>query len=371
MNNQPAPAIRYSALLALLMCLSGGVLADQSYDHFEHGFELDGAHQYVECESCHRAGLFQGTPRECQTCHDGSGFYAKSAASISHIATTEFCDSCHISADWVSITLVDHTQVLGNCSSCHNNTGVFAQGTPAGHIQTNAECDLCHNDTFFLPAFFNHDDISSGCVTCHNGVDATGKNAAHIISTDVCEDCHTVDFWQPVVRVDHTQVIGSCASCHNGVIAMGKNAGHIVSDDNCDNCHSTAAWLPAVFDHASVAPGTCSSCHDGTTATGQNVGHFTTSAECDECHATDFWLPDMFAHTTLSFEPLDHAANLECVECHTSNSEVVVWEAPVYQPDCAGCHFNDYRPGVDDHNGIALDRDCSGSGCHSISDNEW
>ena len=359
------------ALLVSMLALTHVALANEDYDHFEHGFDLDGAHQFVECESCHRTGVFQGTPRDCQVCHDGSGLYAKSAASFGHIPTTEFCDSCHTTSDWASIVEVDHAQVIGRCSSCHNNTGLFAQGTPTNHIQTNAECDLCHTDFAFLPALFNHDDINSGCITCHNGSDATGKSQAHIITTDVCEDCHTVDFWAPVIRVDHTQVIGSCFSCHNGVTATGKNMGHIASGDNCDDCHSTAAWLPAVFDHASVSPGTCSSCHNGTTATGQNQGHFITIAECDDCHTRDFWLPSIFAHSTLAFEPLDHRGNFDCTECHTGNSEVVAWETPIYQPDCAGCHFDTYRPGVDDHNGIDLDRDCSGSGCHSISDNEW
>jgi hypothetical protein len=44
---------------------------------------------------------------------------------------------------------VDHFQVLGVCSSCHN--GTTARGQHVGHIPTVSECDACHNTTAFRP----------------------------------------------------------------------------------------------------------------------------------------------------------------------------------------------------------------------------
>jgi cytochrome c556 len=38
---------------------------------------------------------------------------------------------------------IDHAQVLGSCSSCHN--GLIAIGKPPQHVVTTAECDSCHN----------------------------------------------------------------------------------------------------------------------------------------------------------------------------------------------------------------------------------
>ena len=73
----------------------------------------------------------------------------------------------------------------------------------------------------------------------------------------------------------------------------------------------------------------------------------------------------------LGYEPLDHAGNFACTQCHTNNSEVIIWPTPAYQPDCAGCHANDYDNGEDDHNGVSNDRNCATSGCHSISAREW
>jgi len=63
--------------------------------------------------------------------------------------------------------------------------------------------------------------------------------------------------------------------------------------------------------------------------------------------------------------------DLACTRCHLANSDAVQWPTPAYMPDCAGCHFNDYRPGVDKHNGIAADRNCASSGCHRITEREW
>ena len=123
-------------------------------------------------------------------------------------------------------------------------------------------------------------------------------------------------------------------------------------------------------DHNEVL-GICSACHDGNIATGKNNGHFTTNRECDECHTTNTWIPHIYMHSGLTYEPLDHQGNFACTECHQANSEVIQWPTPLYQPDCAGCHFTTYRPGVDKHRGIDNDRNCADSGCHSISANEW
>ncbi len=401
----------------LLLC-AVSTHAMERADHFGFGFDLDGAHREVACESCHLRGVFKSTPRECGYCHDGTGIYASSFRSFNHPLTTENCEACHGTTNWVSVLAVEHGEVLGNCSGCHN--GRQAQGLPPGHIQTTEECDACHNDTTWQGVLFNHDGITGGCASCHDGRTATGKSPRHILTTDVCEDCHSVSFWSPALTVDHGQILGSCADCHDGVTATGKHPQHITSSSACDDCHTTSAWTPAVFDHGSVAPGTCNGCHDGFTATGKppghiatnascdachstiawlparfdhdnvtpgtcngchdgitatgmNPGHFVTNASCDTCHSTDFWSPDIFAHTSPGY-PGDHAGNLQCRDCHRANSEAVTWTAPAYQPDCAGCHAGDFRSGPhkkhenpDVRYTVGELRDCTGA-CHVYTD---
>jgi hypothetical protein len=218
--------------------------------------------------------------------------------------------------------LVDHTQVIGTCFSCHD--GTTATGKNPTHITSGNNCDDCHTTNAWIPANFDHTNITNNCISCHNGTDATGKHPTHINTTDICEDCHSKITWVPVTTVDHAQVLGSCSSCH-----------------------------------------------DGNTATGKDPGHFVTNLECNECHTTNVWIPHIYQHMGLGYEPLDHAGNFACTRCHQGNSENVNWPAPAYIPDCAGCHFNDYATGEDDHRGINNDRNCADSGCHSISDGGW
>ena len=398
---------------------SHALAASERYDHFALGFDLDGAHREVACESCHARGVFKGTPRECGSCHDGTGIHADSSQSLNHPLTTENCEACHITSNWVAMGVVDHGEVLGSCSSCHNGRG--AQGLPMVHIQTTEECDSCHTDLAWSSVTFDHGGITGGCSSCHDGRQATGRSAQHILTTDICEDCHSVSVWSPALTVDHAQTQGACGSCHDGRTAPGKHPLHITSSNQCDDCHTTDAWIPAVFDHAAVSPGSCASCHDGTTATGKhtlhlatgascdvchstiawipavfdhtgvspgsctschdgitatgmNPGHFMTTVSCDTCHSTDFWLPDSFTHSSPAY-PGDHAGGLICTDCHQGNAEQVAWTSPAYQPTCAGCHANDFKPGPhkkhenpDSSYQLSEIGDCTGS-CHIYTDN--
>ena len=165
------------------------------------------------------------------------------------------------------------------------------------HIATSEQCDNCHQTNGWIPAFFDHINVTGNCVGCHNGIDAVGKSASHIQTTTICEDCHTTDFFAPVVTVDHTQVIGTCSSCHNGTIAIGKHPSHITSGDTCDDCHTTNGWVPANFDHVDIT-GNCFSCHNGTEAIGKNPTHIQTTNICEDCHNSVLFAPaDRVDHT--------------------------------------------------------------------------
>ena len=213
--------------------------------------------------------------------------------------------------------------------------------------------------------------VTGNCVSCHNGVTATGKQAGHPPTSERCEDCHTTVTWSNA-RFDHADVTGSCTSCHNGSTAQGKSASHLITSADCGDCHSTLAWSPATFDHTSVT-GNCASCHNGTTATGKHPQHFITGLDCSSCHLTSRWIPDNFQHDSPSY-PGDHARDLACSQCHQGNSQAAAWTQPSYQPDCAGCHANDFKP--DAHKKVdgptilytvSELRDCSGA-CHRFTD---
>lgn len=286
----------------------------------------------------------------CISCHDNVTATGKSD---NHMATTDNCETCHVTSTWNLQLLIDHTQVLGECVSCHD--GAIASGMSATHIETSDACDACHSTTAWMPAStepgtpggggntkpVDHIATTDLCETCHtNGTDQppttvdhnqvfgtcddchvkpathleTGRQcsvchttdawipalseipteqpAGHIATTNVCSACHDPDAWLPAT-VDHTQVIGSCVSCHNGVVASGKTELHMPTSDHCETCHIPGEpWVIYLtpVDHTQVI-GTCESCHDGDIATGMSATHMVTSDPCDACHTVDAWIP--------------------------------------------------------------------------------
>jgi hypothetical protein len=88
----------------------------------------------------------------------------------------------------------------------------------------------------------------------------------------------------------------------------------------------------------------------------------------------------VFSHQSINY-PGDHRQALGCTDCHGANSEIVTWDSPSFQPDCAGCHAGDYveRKHESSSGGtesVSLNRDCSGachekSSFHRVTDREW
>lgn len=294
-----------------------------SLDHLATGFPLTGSHERVPCESCHVGGVFRGTPRECGTCHSGGGIWQATRKSPNHIPSSERCGDCHLTTTW-AVARFDHSQVMGDCSSCHN--GAIAEGKHAHHVPSPDDCQLCHGTMSWVPA-----------------------------------------------RFDHAGIVSGCFACHNGTFAEGKPSDHIPSSNDCEGCHDTRSWGTGVgFDHAGITDG-CGGCHNGTTATGTPAGHFVTSLECNACHGTVGWMPVRFSHSSPSY-PGDHAGRLGCQDCHLGNSEALPWRFAAYQPDCAACHADDFRP--DPHRKsenpeirytVSELRDCTGA-CHVYTD---
>lgn len=135
--------------IALLGCLILTTLAAGSaelppikvidrYDHIATGFVLDGRHAEIGCDTCHAKAVFRGTPRTCATCHNNVRAEGKT---FRHIPTTDACETCHTTRDWLTARF-DHSGVVTNCVSCHN--GFLAPGKTANHPPTSNQCQDCH-----------------------------------------------------------------------------------------------------------------------------------------------------------------------------------------------------------------------------------
>lgn len=332
----------------------------RNFDHHQTGFPLTGMHTAAPCESCHRNGVFKGTPTQCALCHTQGSGRANTAKPPMHIPTNAACDQCHDTRRFAGARY-DHSGVTpGGCARCHN--GQMASGKPGNHVVTSSSCDACHSTRAWRPATFDHAMVTPGtCATCHR------KPANHVMTTAACDSCHRTTAWRPA-RFDHATVTQECGICHNGVTATGKPSNHVVTTASCGNCHGTTLWKPARFDHATATAGTCGGCHNGVNATGKPGNHFITSRSCDQCHTITRWRPaTSYRHTSALF-PGQHNSSVTCNQCHTGNGETVTWPFAAYQPDCAACHANRYKPDphkkADGTRYTVLElRNCAGS-CH-------
>lgn len=175
------------------------------YEQSHPAFLLDGAHlstgKCQTCSTCHRAGIFMGTPKSCVACHNGDPARVTVGRSAAHIPTGLIeCNMCHRTTSFTVNTGMDHTTVTNQrCDSCHNGsyTAYGAKTKSATHISTMADCTTCHAVTSWgVDHTKLHSGITTGCVNCHDGRIAIGKSsytAGHPVTSDQCETCHSVN----------------------------------------------------------------------------------------------------------------------------------------------------------------------------------
>ena len=316
----------------------------------------------------------QGLSSSCVNCHN-DGFTTIGSKAGYHVGTSNMCESCHTPLGFSIVRSVDHQEVFGNCSGCHN--GVSAIGKSEFHTPTNAECDDCHNTTSFLAlapdGSFDHTGISRSCSGCHNGTVSRGKTPTppHPDTNSECGFCHTTVSFLGAYP-DHTGplVVGpgiTCDSCH-GVNAIGPPVGHPITNVDCATCHSIVSFnMGGVFNHRVVDPTiqSCESCHNETNSINALAksaavpAHLATTTDCGSCHSTDSFTPVFGIDHT---DPGILAAR--CDSCHGNTGGPInaSGKSPNHLPtieDCKVCHTpGTFTTGTYDHAGVV-------SGCTS------
>ncbi len=339
------------AVLTLQAFAADGQMAGRNFDHTATGFPLVGGHATAVCETCHVAGVFKGTPRNCDGCHAVGKRVIATPKSTSHIVTDAPCDTCHFNTStWVGARYNHGTAQPGQCANCHN--GRITTGRPANHnagVMLTGSCDNCHRTYAFLPASWNHVGVTPG--SCDNaGCHVQGSNqyyrststhARTYMRTNKCDDCHRFVSWTP----RHMVQTKPCSGCHNGVDAIGKGPTHGTTSAECSTCHTnTTTWLGASYHNGAVA-GICGTCHNGTTAKGTvndpNGTHIPLLAggnpNCDLCHTST---------TTFTAFAMNHSGNTTCNTCHASTSTYAVntkrvlgsHQGSTAAQDCSNCH---------------------------------
>jgi len=305
----------------------------------------------------------QGLSPQCANCHNEDFPDIPDKAAL-HIAASGDCAACHTPLGFDVITRVDHDEVFGVCSQCHD--GTVAVGRSESHIETSQECNVCHGTDSFLDlaldGSFDHTGVSGSCSSCHNGTVALGMTPRppHPDTDTECGECHTTTtFRNPFPDHSGSDVLGSrCDSCH-GVNAVGQPSGHPVTSVDCGTCHVTSTFsLGGVFNHRLVEPSIqpCQSCHtDGNSigAPGKSIGHPATMEDCGVCHNTDSFA-DAFDHSGI----VDN-----CASCHGVTATGKHLNHMPTLEDCSVCHTpGTFTTGTYDHAGVT-------SGCESCHDN--
>ena len=88
-----------------------------------------------------------GLSNNCSACHTAT-YPTLPSKTSTHISTSNMCQSCHSPLGYTVLSFVDHNEVFGTCSSCHD--GIIAIGKSPAHLLTTQECSDCHSTTNFL-----------------------------------------------------------------------------------------------------------------------------------------------------------------------------------------------------------------------------
>lgn len=231
-------------------CLQCHTIAAWQPADFDHNtrtdFTLNGAHINTNCISCHTDALYDGTPTNCNNCHQED---YNTVADPNHAALgfPTDCTQCHTEVAWKPADF-DHStfafalngaHATVSCSECHSS-GVY-QGTPSNcidchqaeysnvanpiHVEPSfsTNCLECHTETAWTPSTFDHNNYfpinngnhrrySNDCIDCH--LETT------TYSTFSCIDCHDGEHQRNDMDDEHRGInnyryqSAACLDCH-------------------------------------------------------------------------------------------------------------------------------------------------------------
>ncbi|MFN7980522.1 MAG: cytochrome c3 family protein [Vicinamibacterales bacterium] len=292
-------------------------------EHARTAFALTGAHQKVDCVSCHKQSPMRVALKAntCATCH----------TDVHRGAFKQDCKACHNDTSF-SKAPFDHTQTKFSltgkhealaCERCHKNvatsSGVPAAKRDADFRGLTTTCVSCHADV-------HAGQLGATCETCHSSASFKVSTFTHQTPTAffegqhaalTCEKCHVSSGpTQPartgvpiLLNVQYRGLSTTCVSCHRDV-HLGQEG------SRCESCHTLTQPRFAVpgFSHATTAFAltgahatvACAKCHKTETGTfpaqqGTAVRYKGIGQQCRACH------------TDVHLGQLDQ----QCESCHT------------------------------------------------------
>ncbi|CAH0995757.1 hypothetical protein EMA8858_01884 [Emticicia aquatica] len=143
-----------------------------TFNHNDY-YQLTGAHADIasNCTQCHAGGIFNNTPTDCNSCHNGAYQTAKNPNHAASGFSTD-CATCHTTnPDWRPSTFNHDAQYFpiysgkhrgewNKCNECHTNAGNFSI----------FNCLNCHKKTSTdkeHKGVRNYNYDSNSCFACH------------------------------------------------------------------------------------------------------------------------------------------------------------------------------------------------------------
>ncbi len=268
------------------------------FDHKkETGFALEGVHEQIACNDCHRSGnLKDKLPKDCFGCHRAQDSHAGRLG--------KDCGQCHGNEKWKPANF-DHSRdthwaLVGRhekvpCHNCHT-ANIATQKLPT-------ECLSCHR-----PNDVHLGKLGRDCAQCHTPAgwresvsfdhDLTRYPLVGLHVAVPCEQCHLTRQYRDVGH--------ACIDCHQRDDAHHGNLGK-----DCGRCHSPNGWKVWQFDHGKEtgfalsgahAKLACESCHR------RPADQVKLKTDCLSCHEKDDVHLGQYGrqcdrcHSTLSFK---------------------------------------------------------------------
>ncbi len=376
-----------------------------AFDHPHLEFSLLGAHDALECDTCHnpeftpviatlefpeitRKQTFLGLGQDCMECHEDPH-----AGGLSPT-----CTECHDQNAFVPAPHFDHDEhyELGcahdelECQGCHEIPEQAAsselRSLPFDQVR-GLECLECHETPHRV-------EFSKDCFDCHPKKACVWQEGQKAMTASLheetgfpmgrahievdCAECHpsnleyALRFPDPA-HPDYQRSTETCEGCHDD-----EHQGQFEeSYTRCRECHEIDGFNPSAFsisDHSvwplegshlavlcggchlvpekenstRVYVGTeteCASCHQD-----PHLGQFAESAgdDCQRCHSTPVdWAAPGFDHDLDSRFPLDgDHVQVPCASCHPTVERPDGSSVVQYRPlgrECQDCHERPVR----------------------------
>ncbi len=299
-------------------------LDEDAFDHKKTGYELEGAHEVVDCRKCHvseniadnelkkRKKTYLGLDETCLSCHDD--FHQKTLSTN--------CLDCHSMDAFEPATNFDH------------DTADFK--LEGEHVSV--DCIECHQITLRNGKEFQEftDILFEDCISCH-------EDSHQDQLPGNCAQCHTETSFNDFAGMgnfDHDQTIFELKGSHNEV--------------DCFSCHAQNSEPLQVFqDMGNINENSCVKCHEDV-----HEGKFGT--DCVKCHRESSFLSlrsmDFFDHTVTDYPLEGKHIGVDCKQCHKKR-----FTAAIDFSACTNCH-DDYHRGEFEENEVSPD--CVQ--CHSL-----